>query len=66
MHVWCSKLRKVTALVEGFVCERSKMMTRRNEMSVEKSNDDEEAVKKFFYLKNNNLCVKWQEQEFGI
>ena len=44
IHGQCTKWKKVTsAFVKSFACKRCKMM--RNEMSVERSNDDKELLK---------------------
>ena len=42
-------------LAEGFVCKKIKMVTR-NEMSVERLNDDVETDKGFCYLNALNAC----------
>ena len=51
-HEQCTKWKNVTSvLTQGFVCKRCKMMMR-NEMSVERLNDDVETVEGFCFLAN--------------
>ena len=48
----CTKWKKITSVMaEGFFCKRCKMMMR-NEMSVERLNDEVETGEEFYYLGN--------------